>query len=110
MRVAEVYRNGVLAGLLTEESPESFVFCYDDKYFSDISKPDISLTFPKSQKEYRSRFLFAFFFNMLSEGVNRLVQCRNFKIDENDDFGLLLATAQNDTIGAITVKAITNDE
>ena len=28
------------------------------------------------------------------------------KIDENDDFGLLLATAYNDTIGAITVKNI----
>jgi serine/threonine-protein kinase HipA len=31
------------------------------------------------------------------------------KIDENDDFGLLLATAQNDTIGAITVKPMEND-
>ncbi len=27
-------------------------------------------------------------------------------IDENDDFGILLATAQYDTIGAVTVKPI----
>lgn len=28
------------------------------------------------------------------------------KIDENDEFGLLLATAYADTIGAVTVKRI----
>jgi serine/threonine-protein kinase HipA len=27
-------------------------------------------------------------------------------IDENDDFGILLATAQLDTIGAVTIKPI----
>jgi serine/threonine-protein kinase HipA len=43
---------------------------------------------------------------MLSEGVNRQLQCRTLKIDENDDFGLLLATAQFDTIGAVTVKPV----
>ena len=43
---------------------------------------------------------------MLSEGVNRELQSTQLKIDEEDDFGLLLATAQYDTIGAITVKPI----
>jgi serine/threonine-protein kinase HipA len=41
---------------------------------------------------------------MLSEGVNRKLQCTHLRIDEADNFGLLLATAQFDTIGAITVK------
>jgi serine/threonine-protein kinase HipA len=41
---------------------------------------------------------------MLSEGVNRKLQCTQLRIDETDNFGLLLATAQFDTIGAITVK------
>ena len=41
---------------------------------------------------------------MLSEGVNRKLQCTQLRIDEEDNFGLLLATAQFDTIGAITVK------
>jgi serine/threonine-protein kinase HipA len=43
---------------------------------------------------------------MLSEGTNRVVQSKQLKIDEKDFFGLLLATAQCDTIGAITVKQI----
>jgi serine/threonine-protein kinase HipA len=43
---------------------------------------------------------------MLSEGVNRKLQSLYLRIDENDHFGLLAATAQTDTIGAITVKPI----
>ena len=43
---------------------------------------------------------------MLSEGVNRKLQSRQLKIDENDYFGLLVATAQFDTIGAISVKMV----
>jgi serine/threonine-protein kinase HipA len=44
---------------------------------------------------------------MLSEGVNRKLQSMQLKIDDADDFGLLMATAQYDTIGAVTVKPIT---
>jgi serine/threonine-protein kinase HipA len=43
---------------------------------------------------------------MLSEGANRELQSTLLHIDENDDFGILLATAQNDTIGAVTIKPI----
>jgi hypothetical protein len=43
---------------------------------------------------------------MLSEGTNKAIQCQTLKIDENDAFGLLLATAHTDTIGAIIVKKI----
>jgi serine/threonine-protein kinase HipA len=102
----EIYRNRILAGTLTEENRQRYVFRYDDKYFNDASKPGISLTLPKTQKEYTSEFLFPFFFNMLSEGVNRRLQCTLLRIDEEDNFVLLAATAQYDTIGAITVKPI----
>lgn len=104
MRTLEVYRNGILAGTLAEESKEYFVFRYDYNYFNDPSKAAISLTLPKTQKEYTSKFLFPFFYNMLSEGVNRKLQSLQLRIDEDDNFGLLLATAQHDTVGAITVK------
>jgi HipA-like protein len=107
MRAMEIYRNGVLAGLLSEENRNSFVFRYDERYFNDTTKPAISLTLPKSKMEYASQYLFPFFFNMLSEGVNRKLQSIQLKIDEEDNFGLLMATAQYDTIGAITVKPIT---
>ena len=43
---------------------------------------------------------------MLAEGANKAYQCRTLKIDEDDAFGLLLATAHTDTIGAITVKKL----
>lgn len=104
MRKAAIYRNGELLGTLTEESGSSYIFRYDDTWFADAKKPAVSLTLPKSQQEYRSEILFPFFFNLLSEGVNRKLQSRQLKIDEDDHFGLLLATAQFDTIGAITVK------
>lgn len=102
----EIYRNGTFAGTLTEQSRQRFVFRYDDNYFNDTSKPAISLTLPKTQREYNSEFLFPFFFNMLSEGVNRKLQSTQWKIDEEDNCGLLMATAQYDTIGAVTVKPI----
>ena len=107
MRVMEIYRNGVLAGLLSEENRKSYIFRYEESYYNDTTKPAISLTLPKSKIEYTSNYLFPFFFNMLSEGVNRKLQSIQLKIDEEDDFGLLMATAQYDTIGAITVKPIT---
>lgn len=106
MRKAQIYRNGNLAGILTEEDQRGFTFVYDEQYFNDNNKPAISLTLPKTNREFRSQFLFPFFFNMLSEGVNRRLQSRQLKIDENDHFGLLLATAQFDTIGTISVKVI----
>ncbi len=106
MRKAEIYRNGVLAGILFETDSGSYVFKYDVSYFNDNKMPGISLTLPKKQIEYTSKHLFPFFYNMLSEGTNRVVQSKLLKIDEKDFFGLLLATAQYDTIGAITVKQI----
>ena len=104
MRKVKVYRNNELAGELIQESLTSYVFRYADSYYSNESLPAISLTLPKSQQEYKSTFLFPFFFNMLSEGVNRKLQCRQLKIDEKDYFGLLMETAKFDTIGAITLK------
>ncbi|MEY2917598.1 MAG: hypothetical protein RIS73_1312 [Bacteroidota bacterium] len=106
MRKLAVYRNKEYAGILTEENREEYVFLYDSAYYADTTKPAVSLTLPKSQQEYRLPALFPFFFNMLSEGVNRQLQSRLLKIDEDDHFGLLSATAQYDTIGAITVKPI----
>lgn len=106
MRKAEVYRNGVFAGTLTEENRNRFIFKYDDAYFKDEKQPAISLTISKSKQQHHSKYLFPFFFNMLSEGMNRKLQSIQLKIDKKDNFGLLLATARFDTIGAITIKPI----
>lgn len=104
MRSAKVYMRNHFAGKLIETDSKEYVFRYDDAYFNDVNLPPISLTLSKMKQEYRSNRLFPFFENMLSEGNNRELQVRMFKLDERDSFGLLLATAQYDTIGAVTVK------
>lgn len=99
-----VYNNGVLAGSIEKDKNGSYLFQYSDEYFADKQSPPVSLTLPKTQKEYRSEKIFAFFYGLLSEGINKDIQCRLYKIDENDDFTRLLLSARHDTIGAITVK------
>lgn len=106
MRKAEIFVKGVPAGILTELEEGGFEFVYDDRYMSDKECPSVSLTLPKNAKTHKSDTMFPVFFNILSEGANRFIQCRTLKIDENDPFGLLLATAGSDTIGAITVIEI----
>ena len=109
MRQGIVYLNGERAGIITEVSAHEFKFRYDDDYFNNPSKPSISLTLRKTQREYTSPYLFPFFANMLSEGHNRAIQARLLRIDEDDDFGIMLATAHTDTAGAITVKPLEDE-
>lgn len=102
MRQCKVFVNGVEAGILSEENGGSFTFSYMDGY----SGRPVCLAMPVRDKVYKSDYLFPFFFNMLSEGTNRKLQSQLLHIDEDDDFGILLATAQTDTIGAVTIKPI----
>jgi len=106
MRRGAVYYNGIIAGVITEEHRKSYIFQYDKDYLLNKDCPSISLTLPKRDDPYQADHLFPFFFNMLSEGENKKLQCRRWKIDEDDHFGLLLKTAQTDTIGPITIKQI----
>ena len=106
MRVAEVFTNGVLAGTLSETDEGKYILKYDNAYLLDSRNRAISLSLPKRKEAFVADELFPFFYNMLSEGANKALQCMTLKIDENDAFGLLLATADNDTIGAITVKKL----
>lgn len=106
MRSAKVLYKGEEAGRITQKDDGSFLFSYLPLWLNDSTKPAISLTLPKTEKEYSSKTLFPFFFNMLPEGANKRVICRQLKIDETDHFGILLSTAMTDTIGAVTVKRI----
>ena len=102
MRQCKVYVNGTEAGLLTEEDSGQYRFTYLDGYVGRA----VCLAMPVRNEAYTSDHLFPFFFNMLSEGANRKMQSQLLHIDENDDFGILLATAQTDTIGSVTVEPI----
>jgi HipA-like protein len=103
MRKAKILYKDEEAGALIQHDNSSFTFSYIDSWLSDSSKPAISLNFPKEDKEFHSKFLFPFFYNMLPEGSNKEVVCKLNRIDRNDDFGLLLMTAQYDSIGAVRV-------
>ena len=106
MRKAQVFSNNILAGILSETDDGKYIFKYDEKYLLDSNARAISLSMPKKDEPFVADELFPFFYNMLSEGANKTLHCMTIKIDENDSFGLLLATAYNDTIGAITVKKL----
>jgi len=106
MRRALVLSNNIIAGILIETDDMHYIFKYDDAYLINPEQRGISLSFPKRKEEYISDELFPFFFNMLSEGANKTIQCRTLKIDEEDSFGLLIATASHDTIGAITIHGL----
>lgn len=99
-----VYNNEVLAGTIEKDKKGEYLFQYNEDYFANNQFPAISLTLPKTQQTYRSATLFPFFYGLLSEGINKDIQCRLYKIDENDDFTRLLLAARNDTIGSVTVK------
>jgi serine/threonine-protein kinase HipA len=103
---AGVYNNGILAGILEKQLDGTYSFEYDETYLINDKNPSISLTLPRSILKHQSEKLFAFFYGLLSEGVNKNIQCRLLKIDENDHFGRLLLTAQEDNIGSITVKPL----
>ena len=106
MRQVEVLYKKEAAGLLTQLDNGSFVFKYHNFWFYDTNKPAISLTLPKTQQEYKSKFLFPFFYNMLPEGSNKQTVCFENRVDIKDEFGILITTAKYDTIGAVTIKKI----
>lgn len=106
MRSCKVFVHGKEAGLLTEnDSAHRYEFTYNREYLESYKDP-VSLTMPLREEPYYSDVLFPFFFNMLSEGENRELQASLFHLAKNDDFGILLETAQNDTPGAVTVRPI----
>lgn len=108
MRKAKVLFRNEEAGILTQHDDASFSFRYHDDWITNGSKLSISLTLPKTEKEFHSKYLFPFFYNMLPEGTNKQVACKLNRIDLEDPFGLLMTTAKNDSIGAVRIIKIEN--
>ena len=106
MRRANVYCQGVLAGVLSKDQGAGYRFQYIPEYLSNPKCPAISLSFPKRETPFESPVLFPFFFGLLVEGDDKALQCRVLKIDENDHFTRLLKTCQAETIGGVTVKEV----
>lgn len=100
MRSALVYRNKLLAGRLMEVE-NGYWFQYENDYLQNNNLP-VSLTLPLTEKPYTSNVLFPFFDGLIPEGWLLDIAQQNWKLNERDRFGLLLACCQ-DCIGAVSV-------
>jgi HipA-like protein len=103
MRQADVYCRGIQAGMLSQDG-ERYRFHYLPEYLQNPKYPAISLSLPKQVQAFESHVLFPFFFGLLAEGDNKILQCRLLKIDEDDHFTRLLKTCKTETIGGIAVR------
>ena len=106
MKSAKILRNTQEVGILSKLDDVTYTFQYSQVYLNDPQAKNIAVNFPLQAEEFKSEYLFAFFFNMLSEGNVKKAQCKNMKIDEDDNFTRLLKTAKDDVIGSITVEEI----
>ncbi|MEK6647599.1 MAG: HipA N-terminal domain-containing protein [Candidatus Firestonebacteria bacterium] len=106
LRKAIVRFKDEIAGIL-EEIETGFKFTYDKNFMrKNIA---ISSSLPIQEKPYESNHLFSFFLGLLPEGWYLKIVCKTLKIDENDFFGILVATCK-DTIGAISIEEIKENE
>jgi serine/threonine-protein kinase HipA len=100
-----VYDDKKLAGTLKYDKI-NYIFTYNDDFLNTKETSAISLTLPKRQKPFVSQTLHPFFSGLLAEGSLKALQCKQLKIDENDDFTRLINTAKEDTIGTVIIGEI----
>ncbi|MCF8223713.1 MAG: HipA N-terminal domain-containing protein [Bacteroidales bacterium] len=105
MRKAEVYYNDHLAGILTERDDGDYIFRYTGQYVNDHPGKFITFTMPVREKPYTSDRLFPFFEGLIPEGWLLDIASRNWKINQSDRMGLLLACCR-DCIGAVSVVPV----
>jgi serine/threonine-protein kinase HipA len=108
MRKAAVYYKEFLAGILTETDDGDYTFEYDEKYVIEHPKESITLTMLVRSKTYTEKRLFPFFEGLIPEGWLLDIASKNWKINQNDRMGLLLACCQN-CIGAVSIQPISNE-
>ena len=101
MRQAAVYYKNDLAGFIIE-SDEGYIFQYDKKYLSKENAKPFSLTLPLQKQAFKSKILFPFFDRLIPEGWLLNIAVQNWKINQRDRFGLLLALCK-DCIGCVSV-------
>ena len=101
MRKANVLMNGQTAGYLSE-TENGYSFWYDNTYLNTEYAKAVSLTLPLSDKPYNSKTMIPFFDGLIPEGWLLEVAERNWKLNERDRMGLLLACCK-DCIGAVSI-------
>ena len=101
MRQAEIYRKGILAGVLTEDGGE-YRFRYDEAYLMREDAQPVSLTLPLQAEAFVSPVLFPFFDGLIPEGWLLDVALRNTDIGILDRMSLLLLCCK-ECVGSVSV-------
>ena len=100
-RTANVYFKDLLAGTLSE-TDWGYAFVYNTDYLKQNDAQAVSLTLPLTSQTYESNILFPFFDGLIPEGWLLDIAERNWKLNEKDRMGLLLACCK-DCIGAVSI-------
>jgi serine/threonine-protein kinase HipA len=101
MRKGKVFYKDLFAGMISEEE-SGYIFAYEKEYIKLKEAKPISLTLPLKREPYKSSFMFPFFDGLIPEGWLLDIAEKNWKIDQRDRMGLLLAFCK-DCIGAVSV-------
>lgn len=100
MKLARVYQQNQLAGLLEARDDGTYRFAYDAAFHGE----PVSLTMPASQRLWEFPRFPAAFEGLLPEGVQLEALLRHRKLDRNDLFGQLLAVG-SDVVGSLRIEA-----
>lgn len=109
MRRGKVFYKDRMAGIITETDEGEYVFQYSEQYVKQHSDDFITFTIPVTNKPYTDKRLFPFFDGLIPEGWLLNIAAENWKINQNDRMGLLLACCQN-CIGAVSVEPLTEED
>jgi serine/threonine-protein kinase HipA len=99
MRLARIYQQDQLAGLLEERDDGSYRFTYDAGFRGE----PVSLTLPSSRRVWEFPGFPAPFEGLLPEGVQLEALLRLRKLDRDDLFGQLLAVG-GDVVGSLRIE------
>ena len=98
-----VFNHEIFAGTLTKKDA-GYYFKYDSCYLKREEKSPISLTLPLRDEEYYSERLFPFFDGLIVEGFLHELAVKNWKLNRNDRFELLLKTGKH-VIGSVSIRS-----
>ena len=101
-RFGKVYVQSRYAGVI-EETDEGYLFTYDTEYLNSENPLPVCINMPCREEGYESEVLFPFFDGLIPEGWLLDLSARNWKLDVNDRFGLLLVCCE-DCIGDGAVR------
>ena len=103
MKKADVFVNGIHAGILAELS-DGFCFTYNKNYQGSA----VSLTIPISSEPIYFKKFPSFFEGLLPEGIRLEMLLKENKIDRDNYFEQLLVVGQ-DLVGNVTVQEVLDE-